>query len=485
MKTTNIRDYWNARCSAMLFAIAALPVLSLTWLSTDQPHRLAVAAGLDGLIRGPSAMVATICLYSAWRISGLRQLAWLAAITSIFAMQAAFTAGLQLSHVDRSFTHSLWMVPFDFLTVVAVARFSMAAAQRSAAGNPILIGSGIGLAFGIGRVVCALTLPSVSAAAFGRPLLLIAFVLVVAPSALLLARVPDVPRWASGRLAATVVLYGIGHLSAFLAGATHTVTSSVVTLATDLAGAVLLSIAGVGLLRVAIVAGNAARDELQLRVDELEAVRRRDRARIHEINSTIAGLASASRLLREDHTIGEARRQMLENMLAAELGRLQRLLGERPGTTSCGAEVDLDTTIRNLVLAHEARGNRVSWLPSGARVAGEPDAVAEVLNILLDNAAKHGHSDTSVTVQMVADAIEVAVADDGPGVSPEVRSRLFEWGARGPRSSGQGIGLHIAQDLTRQHGGRLILRDDTARGATFVARFPRARRGDDEPAHLA
>ena len=244
------------------------------------------------------------------------------------------------------------------------------------------------------------------------------------------------------------------------------------------------------LLRLTVGIGADDRDRLQLRVDELEAGLRRDRARIHEINSTIAGLASATRLLHEDHTIGDGRRLLLQEMVHAELGRLQRLLNEpsaRPddaGRTT-PVEVDLDATISNLVLAHEARGNRVSWLPSGARVAGEPDEVAEVLNILLDNAAKHGRSDTFVTVEAVADAIEVAVADDGPGVSPEVRSHLFEWGARGPRSSGQGIGLHIAQDLTRRHGGHLSLRDDAARGATFVARFPRARRGDDESAHIA
>ena len=117
-------------------------------------------------------------------------------------------------------------------------------------------------------------------------------------------------------------------------------------------------------------------------------------------------------------------------------------------------------------------------------MAGAPDAVAEVLNILLDNAAKHGNSAASVTVKAVADAVEVAVSDDGPGVAPEIRQHLFEWGARGPRSGGQGIGLNIARDLTARHGGYLRLRE-TVGGATFVAGFPMARRGDDEPAHLA
>lgn len=490
MNNSNIGHYWNGRCTLLLLAVAAVPILSLTWLSTDRPDRLAVAASLDGLVRGPSAVVATVCLYVAWRLSGQRQLARLAAITAALAGQAVIMAGLQLSTIDRDYGFSLWMVPFDFLTMMVVAWLVTSAGQRSSWGDPLPVGLIAGLLLGLGRLLSIVLLPELNAVWMSRPTLILGFVVMVIPTALLLALLPDVPRWASGRIGAALFLYALGHLFSYLAAGSATVASNLVTLGADLAGAVLLSAAAVALLRLTIGTGNADRDRLQLRVDELEAGLRQDRARIHEINSTIAGLASASRLLQEDTTIGAGRRTLLQEMVHTELGRLQRLLNE-PSTRcddagrTCPVEVDLDTTIRNLVLAQEARGNRVSWLPSGARVTGEPDQVAEVLNILLDNAAKHGHSDTSVTVAEVADAIEVAVADDGPGVSPEVRSHLFEWGARGPRSSGQGIGLHIAQDLTRRHGGHLTLRDDAARGATFVARFPRARRGDDEPAHIA
>ncbi len=48
MNKSNIREYWNGRCTALLLAVAVLPILSLTWLSTEQPNRLAVAASLDG-----------------------------------------------------------------------------------------------------------------------------------------------------------------------------------------------------------------------------------------------------------------------------------------------------------------------------------------------------------------------------------------------------------------------------------------------------
>ena len=471
--------------------MAAAPILCLIWLSTAQPNRLEVAASLDGLVRGPSAVVATVCLYVAWRLSGQRQLAWLAAITATLAAQAVIMAALEIADLDHAVNDNVWMVPFEVLTMIVIAWLVMSAGHRSAWGEPVRIGVMAGVLLGLGRLISIVALPDPATFSVSRPTLLLGFGAVAVPTAVVLARLPDVPRWASSRLGAGLFLYSLAHLSVLMAGRTATMTSSLITLGADLAGAVFLSAAAVALLRLTIGAGNDDRDRLQLRIDELEAGVRQDRARIHEINSTIAGLASASRLLQEDHTIDAGRRRLLQDMVHAELARLQRLLNE-PAARAEGAsrilpvEVDLDATIGNLVLAQEARGNRVTWLPSGARVSGEPDQVAEVLNILLDNAAKHGRSDTCVTVHTVADGIEVAVADDGPGVSPEVRTHLFEWGARGPRSSGQGIGLHIAQDLTRRHGGQLSLRDDAARGATFVARFPRAARRDgDESAHIA
>jgi signal transduction histidine kinase len=484
MKLNTIREYWNWRCSGLLLLVGITPILSLTWLSDDRPNRLAVAASLDGLVRGPAAIAATLCFYIAWRISAKSHLIWPAAISATIAVQAVVQSGLQLSNVPRDFDNSLWLVLFDVLSLALVVGLSIAAGRRRTPfTDPIRVGVLTGLALGAGRILAVSFLPAEPARVIGWPILLTAFLALVLPTVLLVSHLPGLPRWASGRVAAAVLLYGIAHLATFIDGGARSVAGSVATLAADLAGAVMLASAGAAILRMIITAEDDDRDRLRLRVDELEADHRVDRARIHEINSTIAGVVSASRLLREDSSIGPERRMLLDKMVHAELDRLQRLLNEPAGEAP--RVVDLDDTIGNLVLSQEARGNRVSWLPSGARVAGEPDAVAEVLNILLDNAAKHGCSGTSVTVKAVADAVEVAVSDDGPGIAPEVRQHLFEWGSRGPRSGGQGIGLHIARDLTVRHGGYLRVREGTVGGATFVAGFPMARRGDDEPAHFA
>ncbi|WGL51776.1 HAMP domain-containing sensor histidine kinase [Nocardioides sp. BP30] len=434
-------------------------------------------------MRGPAAVAATLCFYVAWRISAKPQLIWLAAVSAAIAVQAVLQSGLQLTDISHEYGGSLWLALFDVVSLALIAQLSVAAGRRSHCGDPIMLGVLVGLGLGIGRILAVIFLPRVDANVLGWPVLVLGFLLLAVPVTLLLTLLPDVPAWVSARMGAGVLLYGMGHLASYIDGSDRSTVGSVVTLVAGLNGALFLAAAAAAMLRMAIVEEDRDRDRLRLRVDELENGLRIDRARIHEINSTIAGVVSASRLLREDPTIGSERRALLDNMVHAELGRLQRLLNE-PVVSGPGV-VDLDDTIGNLVLAQEARGNRVSWLPSGARVSAEPDAVAEVLNILLDNAAKHGCSDTSVTVTSVADAIEVVVSDDGPGIEPEVRQHLFEWGARGARSRGQGIGLHIARDLTARHGGYLRLGEGTARGATFVAGFPMARRGEDEPAHLA
>jgi signal transduction histidine kinase len=247
-------------------------------------------------------------------------------------------------------------------------------------------------------------------------------------------------------------------------------------------GAVLLWSTYVALFVTEVDAADQNRSDLN---DELVSARHGDRthqAQFHEIRSTIAGITSASRLLKSTHGITEQRRVLLEEMIGTELGRLARLAAP-PEPTGHGGDVlvddtseprvmDLDETIGTLVVSQGARGNHVRWSPSGLRVFAQPDAVAEVICVLLDNAAKHGRRGAEVTVTQIGDIVEVAVHDDGPGVDESLRTRLFTWGARGPSSTGQGIGLHIAHELAERQGGYLELRDSTSGGATFVVGLP-------------
>ena len=76
----------------------------------------------------------------------------------------------------------------------------------------------------------------------------------------------------------------------------------------------------------------------------------------------------------------------------------------------------------------------------------------------------------------------ITVADQGPGIPPELRSRLFDRFARGPGSTGLGLGLYLASRVAAAHGGTLTADPPPAVGARFVLRLPLVgQEGDIEP----
>lgn len=484
MTTTSFsHDFWDWRCSTLVLLMAVTPVAALTWLSHDHQGFLVSAAQLDGLIIVPPTFAATFCFYVGWRISARPALAWLSTAAALIGIQALVMSAMQVADSPEAFRQSFWMVLADVLILMAITLISAVIGHVKLHGEPIMIGVLAGLLIGVARVLAVGLLPRVYLDLTWFETLL-AFVLVLMPPVFMLLRMESISSRARRRLAASVGLFGAGHLATYIDGMHRSTLGCLATLSAELGASVLLATTALALLGKVVSADRNDRDQLQQRVDELEERNRRDRARNHEVTATVVGVMSARRLLTEDPTLSAKRRGMLEQMVDTELSRLERLLSA-PVAAPQQRTVDLDATIGTVVLAHQARGNRVSWLPTGACVRGEQDDVAEVLNILLDNAAKHGSHDASVTVETRSDAVEIAISDGGPGVSPEVRQHLFEWGARGPDSGGQGIGLHIAQDLTKRHGGYLRLRADSTRGATFVVGFPPARRDDDEPAYLS
>ena len=145
----------------------------------------------------------------------------------------------------------------------------------------------------------------------------------------------------------------------------------------------------------------------------------------------------------------------------------------------------VDDVVEPLVVSHQARGRDVQWQPSGQSAFGDPDDLAEVVNILLENAARHGDGAPVVlTASADGDHVELRCADSGPGVAREVRSELFTSGVRRSGSTGSGYGLAIAQRLVTDGGGSLALEDSPGPGATFVARLPRTEPGR-VPARIA
>jgi len=88
-------------------------------------------------------------------------------------------------------------------------------------------------------------------------------------------------------------------------------------------------------------------------------------------------------------------------------------------------------------------------------VTASPAALGQVLDVLLDNALKHGGGRTTVTLADDGARARLSVSDSGPGLAPDVGDEIFERGSS--EGEGTGIGLHLAWVLARSEGGHLAL----------------------------
>jgi signal transduction histidine kinase len=85
-------------------------------------------------------------------------------------------------------------------------------------------------------------------------------------------------------------------------------------------------------------------------------------------------------------------------------------------------------------------------------VEGDRDRLAQVLENLVGNAVRHGAPPVQVSAESTNGSVVVRITDNGRGVPEELRNRLFDRFASG-RAGGTGLGLYIARQLARAHGG--------------------------------
>ena len=119
----------------------------------------------------------------------------------------------------------------------------------------------------------------------------------------------------------------------------------------------------------------------------------------------------------------------------------------------------------------------------------DAQAIAEVIYTLADNATKYAPPGSCIKITQThpaEDMIEIAVEDEGPGISTELRTRVFEKFFRatndsripGQRPTGLGLGLAVARGIIEAHGGRIWIEEGSqGRGTRVVFRLPI---GDDD-----
>jgi len=197
----------------------------------------------------------------------------------------------------------------------------------------------------------------------------------------------------------------------------------------------------------------------------------------HELRTPLARIASTAQTAR-DQPDQAARDEAFARIAAiavdasGTISDLLALVREERVAPKLSEPVDLGPLVRGAVDASRADGVAYDVaVDEGCWVQGDERRLRRLAENLLENANRHARA--AVRVRVAPDGaarVALTVEDDGPGVPPDMRERVFDRFVRAQDDErGSGLGLAICRAIARAHGGDVVLEDRNR----FVARLPR------------
>lgn len=249
----------------------------------------------------------------------------------------------------------------------------------------------------------------------------------------------------------------------------------------------LLCAANLALVAAAVMLLRREAEIARLRSDFIAGVS-------HELRTPLAQIRMFAETLMLNRVRSEGERLRSLEIIDQEARRLAHLVenvllfarSERDTTRINPEMVDLAGEIRDAVhgFAVLCRSREVEILPDlqeGVAVHIDRGSLRQVLLNLLDNAVKYGPLSQRITVGMALfdHHVRIWVDDEGPGIPPADRERVFESFYRLGRDvsspvAGSGIGLSLVRELCRLHGGRVWIEEAPGGGARVITEFPEA-----------
>jgi signal transduction histidine kinase len=216
----------------------------------------------------------------------------------------------------------------------------------------------------------------------------------------------------------------------------------------------------------------------------------------HELKTPLTSIRMFSELLAEGRVADNAKQRSYLNIITAEAGRLTRLINnvldfsrmERGEKKYNFQPCDLAAVVRGIEQTYrphlEAGGFKfICELPGASvPVRGDADALSQVVVNLLSNAEKYSNGGREITLQLAQKQsplphAEIKVLDRGAGIPRGSEEKIFEnfYRAHDSLSSGiqgSGLGLTIARQIARAHGGDVVYEPRDGGGSCFVLRLP-------------
>ena len=213
----------------------------------------------------------------------------------------------------------------------------------------------------------------------------------------------------------------------------------------------------------------------------------------HEIRNPLAAISGAAQLL--EQRAGDARQRELAQLIRDESARLATLAGRLLGARNAMATraINVHAVLERAAELLQAESADVTAVrdydPSLPAWQGDPDRLLQAILNLVRNAVEANARRIVLRSRAEAGwrdargqrvpALRIEVEDDGDGVPDAIAAMLFEPMVSG-RPEGSGLGLALAREIAREHGGELTFRRREA-GTCFVLLLPRrARTGEHE-----
>lgn len=211
----------------------------------------------------------------------------------------------------------------------------------------------------------------------------------------------------------------------------------------------------------------------------------------HELRSPLTGVKGfVQALLNRWDKLNDEQKKLMLTTVHADSERLSRLIAElldvaridtgrlslypRPSDAAV-----LVSRVVDSVQASTARRIELAVDDDLPEVSVDPDKFTQVVTNLVENGVRHGEGTVSVGVRRLGpehefDGVRVVVEDEGEGIAPEMRRRVFTkfWtsGVRG----GSGLGMYLVNGLVRAHGGAVVIGDAEGGGARVELVWPAA-----------